>query len=537
MIPHLRHFVPLAIAASLCTSARGEFGLTEDRHVLTIDCESRPGLVVKVRKSDGSLRSIVVNGSEMQKHPRGSHINSGLGDSAEVKVLRNDENRILISVERDPVLHYYAFRKGRPNVYMATWADTCPHPGEMRFIARLDAKQLGRGNLDRPADTAAHKAIESKDIFIQPDGRTTSKYYSSVRHIEDRIHGSRGRNVGAYFAIGSYESSSGGPFFRDINTQTAGPTEEVYFYMFSGHAQTEPFRRGQLHGPYALCFTSGPPPRMPAMGWMADLGLKDWVAERGRVNGSAKGMLPGLTYVVWLSNDTAQYWTKVGRDGRFKTRLMKPGTYTARLMRGELEVATADVKVGTDTATVDFEDPGLADYLWLMGMPDGTPRGFRNAERFDQMHPSDKRNQPWGPLTYTVRGRFPKDLTGFPGVQWMGVNNGNRILFDLKPDETREKILEIRTTVSHSGGRPMIEVNDSWKSRLPKAPRFYDSRSITFGTWRGFNHTHEIRIPAKALRPGRNTIRISIVSGSRSGAPFLSPAVVYDSIGLRDAGQ
>ncbi|MEO8617558.1 MAG: rhamnogalacturonan lyase B N-terminal domain-containing protein [Luteolibacter sp.] len=163
------------------------------------------------------------------------------------------------------VLHYYAFKKSQPDIFMATWAATCPAPGEMRFIARLDSKTLSKGNLERPGDDASDKAIESKDIFIQPDGRTTSKFYSGVKFIDDNIRGSRGINVGAYFAIGSHESCSGGPFFRDINSQTAGDTEEIYFYKFSGHAQTEPFRANQLHGPYALCLTEGPPPAMPAM--------------------------------------------------------------------------------------------------------------------------------------------------------------------------------------------------------------------------------------------------------------------------------
>ncbi len=58
-----------------------------------------------------------------------------------------------------------------------------PIPGEMRFIARLDRKVFSMGNPDRPGDDTSDHAIESKDIFIQADGRTTSKYYSGVRFI------------------------------------------------------------------------------------------------------------------------------------------------------------------------------------------------------------------------------------------------------------------------------------------------------------------------------------------------------------------
>lgn len=31
----------------------------------------------------------------------------------------------------------------------------------------------------------------------------------------------------------AYETSSGGPFFRDINTNAAGTTNNLYFYMVS----------------------------------------------------------------------------------------------------------------------------------------------------------------------------------------------------------------------------------------------------------------------------------------------------------------
>lgn len=50
-------------------------------------------------------------------------------------------------------------------------------------------------------------------------------------------------------------SSSGGPFFRDIDNQNGDTDNEIYFYMNSGHTQTEAYRQG-LHGPYALTFTT-----------------------------------------------------------------------------------------------------------------------------------------------------------------------------------------------------------------------------------------------------------------------------------------
>ena len=522
---------PLLSLLLIIQTANAQFSLKDEGKFFTIDCGSTPAVVVQVNKSNGNLQSILVNGTQLQRNRAGSHINSGFGKSAVTAKTLGDD-RILVTVE-SMVTHYYAFKKGEPAVFMATWATTCPSPGEMRFIARLDSKVLDKGNVDRPGDDTSAKAIESKDIFIQPDGRTTSKYYSGVKFIDDHIHGSRGANIGAYFAIGSHESCSGGPFFRDINSQTTDDTEEMYFYMYSGHAQTEDFRKNQLHGPYALCFTAGPPPAMPAMGWMGTLDLKGWVAQRGRVTGTATGLMKDVPYTVYLSNPAAQYWTRVDANGKFTTTSMKPGSYTMRLMRNELAVAKTDITVGTGATTGNLSDPELPDYLWRLGLPDGTQLGFRNAAKMGDMHPSDKRLEPWGPLTFTVRQPVPTNLNDFPAAQWKDVNNGNKIVFDLAADQVKDHNLEVGITVSHAGSRPVIRVNGKWNSRAPRAPETYDSRSITFGIWRGFDHVQTIRIPKAVLVAGTNTIIIENISGTDGLGDFLSNAFVFDYIGLR----
>ena len=63
------------------------------------------------------------------------------------------------------------------------------------------------------------------------------------------------QNVGIWMIMPStaYETSSGGPFMRDINSQS-GDDQELYWYMNSGHVRTEPWRFG-LMGPYAMRFT------------------------------------------------------------------------------------------------------------------------------------------------------------------------------------------------------------------------------------------------------------------------------------------
>jgi len=60
----------------------------------------------------------------------------------------------------------------------------------------------------------------------------------------------------------AYETSSGGPFMRDINSQS-GDDQELYVYWNSGHVRTEPWRFG-LMGPYGMKFTFVVPPFLPA---------------------------------------------------------------------------------------------------------------------------------------------------------------------------------------------------------------------------------------------------------------------------------
>ena len=67
-------------------------------------------------------------------------------------------------------------------------------------------------------------------------------------------NGATGPGIGCWMVFGTRESSSGGPFFRDIENQS-GDDQEIYNYMNSGHNQTESYRLNVLHGPYALVFT------------------------------------------------------------------------------------------------------------------------------------------------------------------------------------------------------------------------------------------------------------------------------------------
>lgn len=174
------------------------------------------------------------------------------------------------------------FKSGDSNIYMATYVTAEPSVGELRFIARLLPSVLPNeqpfGSVSTTSGSSS--AIEGSDVYLV-NGQTRSKFYSSERFIDDKVHCVGSDSLHACMAMFNYESSSGGPFFRDINSNNAGASTNLYFYMNSGHVQTESYRMG-LHGPYALMFSrSGIPTNNVDVSWYANMGLSGYVAASG----------------------------------------------------------------------------------------------------------------------------------------------------------------------------------------------------------------------------------------------------------------
>jgi len=498
--------------------------------------DTRAGLTFRVNKANCDIVSLRYHGVELQDQSRFSHIGSGLGSSStQVTAATSADGTVATVTCATPTLtHYYVARCGTSAIFMATHITAEPSVGELRYIFRLDRSRLPDGNPN--ANTIGTTgAVEGSDVFALANGETRSKFYGNPPAIDNLVHGVRGPGVGAYMVMGNRESSSGGPFFRDINNQ-GGSQQELYNYMNSGHTQTEPYRVG-LHGPYALVVTSGQAPSADLdMSWMGELGLQGWVSERGRVTGRVSGMRRGPFVVAW-ANAQAQYWARVDAAGRdFTSPPMIPATYTMMLYKNELAVDSTTVTVGTGTLTQNFVyvDP-QEPFVFRIGEFDGTPAGFRNAELIADMHPSDVRMKSWGPFTYTV-GESP--LSDFPLAQFQrGVNNPTIIRFTLGRGEVRSHTLRIGITLAFGGGRPVVTVNpgtpQAWTGPTPPSTRRAqpESRGVTRGTYRGNNMEFTVNIPAHAFVAGENTITISVASGE-GGMGFLSPSFVYDAVQL-----
>lgn len=505
-------------------------GVTDDGTNIVID--TKAGLVYKIKKSNGDMTSCKLNGTELNGSSKASHIGSGLGSGTKVSWTTSPSGAtVIITCETSTLTHYYASRQGDNTIYMATYASAEPSVGELRYIFRGNGSVL----TNVPANSSIRGntgKIESEDVFKLSNGNTVSKYYGNDMAKDLTIRGATGNNVGVFMAYGSRETSSGGPFQRDIQFQS-GTDTEIYNYMNSGHAKTEEWRTG-LFGPYALCFTTGATPGVPDFSWMSSLGLKGWVSSRGKVvlNG-LKGMDSGYDYTIGFANSTAQYWTSADSAGRAVCADMKPGTYTMTVYKKELGVYTESVTVNAgnvttlNTRTIS-NDPATTSTIWRIGSWDGTPLEFLNGQTLTIRHPSDPRNASWGPVTYAVGSATNK----FPAVQFRGLNSPTKITFSLNSTQAASAhTLNIGITTAYISARPDIVVNGH-TFRAQGASSQPNTRTITLGTYRGNNQTYSWNIPASYFVTGTNEITLSPISGSSDSNAYLSAAYVYDCVEL-----
>lgn len=539
--------VPLGLAALLLTThdASAAFGVTRSGTSYVVN--NGANLVFTINSS-GDMPSCKYKGTELNDTGKASCLASGFGASS-VTAATNGGNVIVITChstdsEFVDCTHYYIVQNGVDNIYMATYPTVEPTVGELRYIFRGQFNVLPNG----PADSNNNGntgAIESTDVFGHSNGQTTSKYYGSERAKDLTVKGATGSNVGVFTAFGTRESSTGGPFVRDIENQGdgSGSDQEIYNYMNSGHhlnltiaGQTEGFRVNVLHGPYAFCFTSGGTPAVPDFGFIANLGLRGYVGSstRGHVhlNGVA-GTNPAYNYYMGFNNSTAQYWQQLNLSGSTTCWNMKPGTYGMTIYKNELAVWTGSVNVPTGTGvsvnTITVNDPSTVSTIWRIGDWDGTPLEFLNGGNIMQMHPSDVRNSHWGPVTFTVGS---SSTGSFPAIQFRGTNSPTTIKFNLSSTQAGSThMLKIGITDAYGNARPSVTINGNALS-VPGIPTEPSDRSLTVGTYRGNNTTFSWSIPSSDFIAGQNTLTITPASGSSDLSPWLSASFAYDCLEL-----
>ncbi|KAF2022316.1 polysaccharide lyase family 4 protein [Aaosphaeria arxii CBS 175.79] len=527
----------LLATAAFSASAFAAFGITQSGDNIVVDAGSDNALKFTVNAKSCDITSILYRGEELQDKAKGSHISSGLG-SATVKSETISGKYAKITCTTSTLTHYLVVRSGESTIWMATHTTAEPDIGELRFIARLSSSKLPLEYPFGAVSTTAGSSstVEGSDVFVV-NGQTRSKFYSSERFIDDYTHCVKRESDTIHACIllnsYSYEGSSGGPFFRDINTNNAGDATNLYFYMNSGHVQTESFRMG-LHGPYALQFSRSGVPNGKTMDstFFSELGIQGYVAASGRgtVSGTATGVNSKFQRVLHWYNKDAQYWAYANSAGAFTSPAMKPGTYTQVLYQGEFKVGSSSVTVSAGKATTAniAASTQSRNTIWQIGEWDGQPTGFRNADKQLRMHPSDSRMSSWGPLTYTVGS---SSLDSIPMALFKGSNAPLTIKFKLDATQASgAATLRVGTTLSFTGARPSASIN-SYNAATPAAPTKIDSRGVTRGAYRGFGEVYDYVIPAGTLKNGDNTITINVASGS-SGDLYLAPNVILDAIEL-----
>ncbi|KAK1718190.1 rhamnogalacturonase B [Colletotrichum acutatum] len=522
----------LACASGLFGAALGDFGLTTSDSTYTIDTNG--GLVFEVNRTNGDITSLLYNGVQFQGTSKMSQINSGLETSTVTADIISGHVRVIVKAGEQPLTHYYVAKPGDPTIYMATHITGEIAPGELRWLARLQRKEVPTGVHGDVADLDGCVAFEGKDTFKCPDGTTRCKMYTSDRFIDDQVHGVTGSNVGVWMIMpgNAYEHSAGGPFMRDINSQSTGD-QELYWYMNSGHVRTEPWRFGLL-GPYAMRFTGNtqPPPADIDMSFFDSLNIDGYVPDSGRgsVSGLATGMKGNSEAVVHWFNQNAQYWTKAAA-GQFTSPLMKPGTYTMKLYRNEFPVANASVTItaggrATQDIVATESEPSV---IWRIGEFDGQPFELKNGDKIQRMHPSDARMASWGG-EFTVGPSQSKD---FPMALFSNIGGNATVNFDLAADQLEGVVLRIGTTLSFKGGRPSVKINE-WEGSDPGAPTLIDSRGVTRGAYRGFGDVYTWEVPTSELKTGQNTLVIGVIG--KGDADFLSANYIIDAVELQGKG-
>jgi len=431
-------------------------------------------------------------------------------------------------------------------------------------------------------------AIESGDIFGFASGpfagQTRSKHYSNMRLKDWQYIGGTGPNVGLWIVRDNQEGGSGGPFYRSLLNQITSTTNEITYIVNYGEGQTEGFRMNRLNR-YTLSFTDGSAPEPVDTAWFGAMNLLGYVAPNARGNvfvPSIAGRTGNFGYTVGFANATAQYWADAAtNDGHASSEGMIPGDYTMTVYKNELAVATSQVTVtagttniipavtiGADPLThgddprgkwhIAKGDPSMTPALFRIGEWDGTPRELKNGDKITVMHPQDVRMAPWWNTAVPTNPYLvgsSNAASAMPAYQWKGLATGAGVCaanpnaqnppltvqFNLKASQISAAStykFRIGITTAQAGGRPQIAVNN-WTSGYVGSqsgdvfpPGQPSTRTMTVGTYRARNITYDYTIPASALVAGSNTMKISVVSGSCSTSPWLTPGYALDAMDL-----
>ncbi|KAG8942971.1 hypothetical protein FRC00_011468, partial [Tulasnella sp. 408] len=208
----MRYAILAAASAAVAPVAQAAFGYTSSGGYWTVDAGSANSLVYKVNQASCDITSLVYIGVDYQYTSQYSHISSGLGSVSSSITTIGDY--IKITCTTSTLTHYLVTKNGDSTIYMATYTTAEPSVGELRFIARLKSNLLTTSAFPQSySGSGTAGAVEGSDVYKDGSGYTYSKFYSSVRFIEDKCHwvATSGLDVHVTMCMpgNAYESSSG----------------------------------------------------------------------------------------------------------------------------------------------------------------------------------------------------------------------------------------------------------------------------------------------------------------------------------------
>lgn len=219
-------FAALARAVTLTTTTAS----------YSVNADSSNSFAVVISRTTCDITSLKYRGTEVQTQSgMRSHISSGWS-SATVSATTitstccfrpheygtnfnpgNSVTYVKVTCVSGGITQYYVVRDGDSTLHMGTYATAEPAVGELRWIGRFISSVLPNDDVSNASNTAGGSEVEGSDVYLV-NGQTRSKFYSSQRFIDDQVHCLSGTDIKACMLMprNAYETSSGGPFFRDM---------------------------------------------------------------------------------------------------------------------------------------------------------------------------------------------------------------------------------------------------------------------------------------------------------------------------------
>lgn len=218
----MKHLSSLKLLLAVASPLAQAVSLTTSSSSYTVNADSANPLIVVFSRSNCDITSLKYRGTEVQTQSGArSHIASGFSSPTVSATTINSGgvNYVKVTCAQSGLTHYYVIRDGDSSLHMGTYVTTPLSIGEHRWIGRFLTSVLPNDDVNQASSVvgASGNAVEGSDVFVV-NGQTRSKFYSSQRFIDDKVHCLSGNDIKACMVIPgvAYETSSGGPFFRDM---------------------------------------------------------------------------------------------------------------------------------------------------------------------------------------------------------------------------------------------------------------------------------------------------------------------------------